>query len=217
MSAGSTWKRIRRLGYVELYAIGEPQIEKANQLAAEFGVEKTEADYRRILEDPAVDAVHICTPNFLHFPIAKDALQAGKHVICEKPLATSVDEAQELVATGARHQTAQLPPSTTCASIRMVQQMRRMREDGDLGEILVVQGTYSQDWLLYDTDWNWRLDSQGQRPFAHAWPISARTGATWRSTSPAQRITSRLRRSADVPQDPQAAQRDRSRPSPARR
>src|ERR1700730_12816766 len=88
---------IRRLGYVQLYAIGEPQIEKAKQLAAEFGVEKTDADYRKILEDPAVDAVHVCVPNALHFPIAKDALMAGKHVICEKPLATSVAEARELV------------------------------------------------------------------------------------------------------------------------
>ena len=98
---------IRRLGNVDLYAIGEPQIEKANQLAAEFGVPKTEADYRRILEDPAVDAVHICTPNALHFPMAKDALQAGKHVICEKPLATSVDEARQLVKLAARDQAAQ--------------------------------------------------------------------------------------------------------------
>src|SRR5215468_5840993 len=68
---------IRRLGFVDVYAIGEPQIEKANQLAAEFGVSKTEADYRKILEDKNVDAVHVCTPNFLHFPIAKDAIEAG--------------------------------------------------------------------------------------------------------------------------------------------
>src|ERR1700693_664214 len=92
---------IRRLGYVQLYAIGEPQIEKANQLAAEFGVEKTDADYRRILEDPAVDAVHICTPNVLHFPMAKEALEAGKHVICEKPLATSIAQAKQLVKIAA--------------------------------------------------------------------------------------------------------------------
>jgi predicted dehydrogenase len=154
---------IRRLGFVELYAIGEPQIEKANQLAAEFGVPKTEADYRRILEDPMVDAVHVCTPNFLHFPIAKAALQAGKHVICEKPLATSAAEASELVAlaaeTGLRNAT-----SHNLRYYPMVQQMRRMREDGDLGEILLVQGTYSQDWLLLDTDWNWRLDSKHNGP-----------------------------------------------------
>ena len=154
---------IRRLGYVELYAIGEPQIEKAKQLADEFGVERTEADYHRILEDPAVDAVHICTPNALHFPMAKDALLAGKHVICEKPLATSVDEAQELVELAEETKLR----NCTFHNLRfypMVQHMRRMREDGDLGEILVVQGTYSQDWLLYDTDWNWRLDCKYNGP-----------------------------------------------------
>ncbi len=154
---------IRRLGYVQVYAIGEPQIEKARSLAREFGAEKVEADYRKILEDPAVDAVHICTPNALHFPIAQDSLQAGKHVICEKPLATSVEEARQLTAlarrTGLRN--------ATFHNLRfypMVQQMRRMCEEGDLGEILVVQGTYSQDWLLYDTDWNWRLDSKHNGP-----------------------------------------------------
>ena len=150
---------IRRLGYVELYAIGEPQIEKANQLADEFGVTHTEADYHRILEDPAVDAVHICTPNALHFPMAKDALLAGKHVICEKPLATSIAEAQELVKIAAQKKLR----NCTSHNLRfypMVQQMRRMVADGDLGDIMVLQGTYSQDWLLYDTDWNWRLDSK---------------------------------------------------------
>jgi predicted dehydrogenase len=154
---------IRRLGFVQVYAIGEPQIEKANQLAAEFGVPKTEADYRRILEDPAVDAVHVCTPNFMHFPIAKAALQAGKHVICEKPLATSIQEAQELVALAAETKRR----NATFHNLRyypMVQHMRRMREDGDLGDIILVQGTYSQDWLLYDTDWNWRLDSKHNGP-----------------------------------------------------
>ncbi|HLH17442.1 MAG TPA: Gfo/Idh/MocA family oxidoreductase [Bryobacteraceae bacterium] len=150
---------IRRLGYVQIYAIGEPEIEKGKRLADEFGVERVEADYRKILEDPAVDAVHICTPNALHFPMAKDALLAGKHVICEKPLATTVAEAQELADLAAKMQRR----NATFHNLRyypMVQHMRRMREDGELGEILVVQGTYSQDWLLYDTDWNWRIDSK---------------------------------------------------------
>ncbi len=154
---------IRRLGYVQLYAIGEPQIEKANQLADEFGAEKAEADFHDILKDPAVDAVHVCTPNALHFPIAKEALLAGKHVVCEKPLATSVAQAQELVdlakAKGLRNCT-----SHNLRYYPMVQQIRRMIQDGDLGEILVAQGTYSQDWLLYDTDWNWRLDSKLNGP-----------------------------------------------------
>ncbi len=90
--------------------------------------------------------------------MAKEALEAGKHVVCEKPLTTSVEKARELVALAARtglrnclnHNLRYYP---------VVQQMRRLREAGDLGEILVVQGSYSQDWLLYDTDWNWRVDS----------------------------------------------------------
>jgi predicted dehydrogenase len=154
---------IRRLGYVQLYAIGEPQIDKAKALAAEFGAEKVEADYRRVLDDPAVEAVHVCTPNALHFPIARDAMQAGKHVICEKPLATSTTEARELVKIAAANKRR----NCTFHNLRfypMVQHMRRMREAGELGEILVVQGTYSQDWLLYDTDWNWRLDSKFNGP-----------------------------------------------------
>ena len=154
---------IRRLGYVDLYAIGEPQIEKAQALAAEFGAQKTDADYRRILEDPAVEAVHVCTPNAMHFPIAKDALLAGKHVICEKPLATSVAEARELIALAATHKRR----NCTFHNLRfypMVQQIRRMRESGEMGEIYAVQGTYSQDWLYYDTDWNWRIDRAANGP-----------------------------------------------------
>ena len=153
---------IRRAGNVDLYAIGEPQIEKAQALAAEFGA-KAEADYRRILDDKNVDAVHICTPNHLHFPIAKEAMQAGKHVLCEKPLATSVAEATELVKLAGETKLR----NATFHNLRyypLVQQMRRMIEDGDLGEILVLQGTYSQDWLLYDTDWNWRIDSKANGP-----------------------------------------------------
>ena len=89
----------------------------------------------------------------------KQALLAGKHVLCEKPLATSVEEAQELAALAAQKGLR----NCVCHNLRyypMVQQMRAMREAGELGEILVVQGTYSQDWLLYDTDWNWRVDSK---------------------------------------------------------
>ena len=111
----------------------------------------------------AVDAVHICTPNASHFWIAKLALEAGKHVLCEKPLATSVHDATALVELAK----ARNCRNCTCHNLRyypMVQHMRRMREDGDLGDILVVQGTYSQDWLLYDTDWNWRVTSTDGGP-----------------------------------------------------
>ena len=149
---------IRRLGNVQVVAIASLEEDVARRLAAQFSVGRVEADYRRILEDPSIDAVHICTPNSQHFPMAQEAMQAGKHVVCEKPLATTVEEARQLVATAAR------TGRRNCLNHNLryypaVQQMRRMREAGELGEILVVQGTYSQDWLLYDTDWNWRVDA----------------------------------------------------------
>ncbi|HEY4364003.1 MAG TPA: Gfo/Idh/MocA family oxidoreductase [Bryobacteraceae bacterium] len=124
---------------------------------------RSEGDLRAVLSDPSIAAVHVCTPNAAHFPMAKAALGAGKHVLCEKPLAVSVVEAQGLEALA--H--AKNLRNCTCHNLRyypMVQHMRRMVEDGDLGEILVVQGTYSQDWLLYDTDWNWRIESNAGGP-----------------------------------------------------
>ena len=149
---------VRRVEFVEAAAITGRNEEAARKLGAAFSVPAV-ADYRDILRDPAIDAVHICTPNAQHYSMAKDALQAGKHVICEKPLTTTVAEAQELVSLAAK----QGLRNCVCHNLRyypMVQQMRRLREAGDLGEILVVQGTYSQDWLLYDTDWNWRVDAK---------------------------------------------------------
>jgi len=152
-----------RLGYVDVRALGTADAEQAGRLAAEYGIGKVETDYRRILDDREIDAVHICTPNSLHAVIARDALEAGKHVLCEKPLATSAEAARQLAALASEKKLR----NCTCHNLRfypLVQQMRRMREDGDLGEILVLQGTYFQDWLLLDTDWNWRLDSKDNGP-----------------------------------------------------
>jgi predicted dehydrogenase len=154
---------VRRVESVEAVAIAGRNVEAARNLGAGFSIPTITTDYREILRDPAIDAVHICTPNAQHFPMAKDALQAGKHVLCEKPLATSVAEGEELVSLAAQ----QGLRNCVCHNLRyypMVQQMRGMREAGDLGEILVVQGTYSQDWLLYDTDWNWRVDAKAGGP-----------------------------------------------------
>jgi len=154
---------VRRVESVEAAAIAGRNSEVARRLGAAFSVPFITTDYREVLRDPAIDAVHIGTPNAQHFSMAKEALLAGKHVICEKPLTTTVAEADELVSLAAR----QGVRNCVCHNLRyypMVQQMRRVREAGDLGEILVVQGTYSQDWLLYDTDWNWRIDSKAGGP-----------------------------------------------------
>jgi predicted dehydrogenase len=165
---------LRRTEYVDVAAIASRDLKTAQALGAGFGVEGAVDDYRRVLQDPTIDAVHICTPNATHHPISKAALLAGKHVLCEKPLATSVAEAQELVTLAAERKLR----NCVCHNLRyypMVQQMRRMIEAGDIGQVLIVQGTYSQDWMLYKTDWNWRADSKLGGPLR----VMADIGSHW--------------------------------------
>jgi predicted dehydrogenase len=158
-----TSRSLRHVQFVEAAAVAGRTAEAAQRLAAGFCVPPIATDHHDLLRDPAIDTVHICTPNAQHFPMAKDALLADKHVLCEKPLATTGEEGEELVALAA----SQGLRNCVCHNLRyypMAQHMRRLCEDGDLGEILVVQGTYSQDWLLYDTDWNWRVEAKTGGP-----------------------------------------------------
>ncbi|MGE5567811.1 MAG: Gfo/Idh/MocA family protein [Rhodospirillales bacterium] len=154
---------IRRLGNVEIAAVAGETEELAKSFGEQMGIDNVTGDYRKVLADPSIEAVHVCTPNATHFPISKEAMLAGKHVLCEKPLAVSSAEARELM------ELAKTKKLANCLNHNlryypMVQHMRRMCESGKLGEILVVQGTYSQDWLLYDTDWNWRIVSKDNGP-----------------------------------------------------
>lgn len=150
---------IRRLGNVEIAAVAASSEEKARQFGEAISVERTTGDYHTILADPTIQAVHILTPNALHFPMCKAALQAGKSVLCEKPFTVTAAEARELVGLAAEKN------AVNCIQHNLryypvVQHIRRMIEGGELGDILIVQGTYSQDWLLYDTDWNWRIETK---------------------------------------------------------
>ncbi len=150
---------IRRLGDVELAAIADQSEDLARKFGEQLGVERALGDYRKLLAEPEIQAVHVCVPNNLHFPVVKDALEAGKNVLCEKPLAASVAEAAELTEL-ARQKKLVNVTSYNLRFYPLVQHMRRMAMTGELGEILAVQGTYSQDWLFYDTDYNWRLEPE---------------------------------------------------------
>src|ERR1700692_3551511 len=119
---------VRRLGSVEPIPVGG----------------RDEAAFRAALANPGIKAVHICTPNAAHFPMAQAALEAGKHVLCEKPLATSVSDAREMVRLAREKNLA----NCTFHNLRFypqVQNMRRICEAGELGDVPIVQGTYSQD------------------------------------------------------------------------
>ena len=194
---------VRRVENVTPMAIFGRNPDAAHRLGTGFSVPKITTDYHEIMQDRAVDAVHICTPNAQHFSMAKEALLAGKHVLCEKPLTTAVEESEELVSLAAKHGLR----NCVCHNLRyypQVQQMRRMREAGDLGEILVVQGTYSQDWLLYDTDWNWRVDAKASGASRAMADIGSHFFDGRTRDRPARHFP--LRRSPNLPQDTQAAQ-----------
>lgn len=150
---------VRRLGHVEVVAVAGSSDASAKKFAESMGVERSTGDYKTLLADPSIDAVHVLTPNALHYPMSMAALEAGKAVLCEKPLTVTSKEAKSMVALAAKKNL----PNAVCHNLRyypVVQHIRRIIESGELGEILHVQGTYSQDWLLYETDYNWRIESE---------------------------------------------------------
>jgi len=150
---------LKRLPGIEPVALVGSSAEKAQAKAAAFDVPRALGDYRELLAMDDIDCVHVCTPNHLHHPIARGALEAGKHVVCEKPLATSEAQARELVdladSTGlvnAVHFNIRYYP--------LMAHIREMVAGGELGEIYSIQGSYLQDWLFYETDYNWRLEPE---------------------------------------------------------
>jgi predicted dehydrogenase len=110
------------------------------------------------LADPDVDVVHICTPNHLHAELAAQALEAGKHVVCEKPLATSLEDAARLTDLAATTPLVAAVPFV----YRFYPTVREAREriaSGRSGAVHLVHGTYLQDWLLSPDDDNWRVEA----------------------------------------------------------
>ncbi len=149
---------LRRIPGIEIVVISESSKELAKEKAQLLGIEKYHEKFDDLLKED-IDCVHICTPNNLHYKMAKSALEAGKHVVCEKPLATTADEGNNLLKLAnskglvhAVHFNIRYYP--------LVRQMKRMREKGELGEIYSIIGSYLQDWLFYETDYNWRLEPE---------------------------------------------------------
>ena len=149
---------LRRNG-IQVVGLAEETAEKARQKASELGIPLAFGSLDEMLADPDIDVVHLATPNHLHYPHAKATLLAGKHVICEKPLALNSRESAELVQLAAQRKRV----NAVNFNIRMYplsQQARSMVQGGELGDLFVLQGSYLQDWLLYPTDWNWRLEPE---------------------------------------------------------
>ncbi len=154
------------IGPVHVEALGRAGVEvtgilgvsrdESESAARTLGLPKAYASFDEILADKDVQVVHIATPNRLHYPMAKAALIAGKHVLCEKPLAMNSAESAELVklakstgrAAGVNYNIRYYPLCLEAAD---------MMKHGDLGQVYSVCGSYVQDWLFYPTDYNWRV------------------------------------------------------------
>jgi predicted dehydrogenase len=125
--------------------VAELTEELAAEAALRFGYERHTADWRRVIEDDDVDIVDIATPNDSHLEIAVAALEAGKHVICEKPLARSSEEAR-LMYEAARNADVVNMVAFNYRRTPAVALAKKLVEEGAIGEALNFRGTYLQDW-----------------------------------------------------------------------
>ena len=153
----------RRSFKAEVIALAENNLELAKIKASLYDVPLYYDDYRKLLENQDIDVVHVCSPNFLHYQMAKDALLAGKHVVCEKPLTLTRAEGEDLLALAADKKLV----NAVHFNIRyypLVRHMHTMVAKNDIGSIYAVSGSYLQDWLFLDTDYSWRLESAVSGP-----------------------------------------------------
>ncbi len=153
---------LRRAG-VEVVGVLGSNHAKSQAAAERLRITRAYANIDELLVDLDVDCVHITSPNQAHFEQTKLCLKAGKHVLCEKPLAMNSTESRELVelaskcgrAAGVNYNIRYYPLCIEAAE---------RRKAGQLGTIHHVAGSYVQDWLLLQTDFNWRVLSSESGP-----------------------------------------------------
>ena len=149
---------LRRLG-VQVHGVVGSSQERAATRSRDLGLPPAYPSFEAMLDDSRVDVVHVTSPNHLHHRHAKAAIEAGKHVVCEKPLAMTSRESAELLRTAERSGLVH----ATNFNIRFYptnQHVHGMISQGGLGDVRLVSGHYLQDWLLLETDWNWRLEPE---------------------------------------------------------
>jgi predicted dehydrogenase len=147
---------LRRLG-VEVHGVAGIDEDEARKAASELSIPRWYRSFEEAIADPEVKAIHLCTPNNLHFPQAKLALEAGKHVLCEKPLAMT--SAESLILSELASKKGLITAVNYNLRFYPICQEAQARiSAGDLGSPYLIHGAYLQDWLFLKTDWNWRLE-----------------------------------------------------------
>lgn len=149
---------LRRLG-VEVVGVVGSTPERARRKADALGVDRVYDSVEAMADDPDIDVIHIATPNYAHADQVRTVLGAGKHVVCEKPLALNSEDTADLVTQAE----ASGLVNAVCFNIRFYpanHQAMAMVSAGHIGEPRFITGSYHQDWLLLETDWNWRLQPE---------------------------------------------------------
>ncbi|WP_414495271.1 Gfo/Idh/MocA family protein [Stenotrophomonas maltophilia] len=154
---GAVHRRAALLAGAQIRGVAASSAQRAQEVAQSWNVARAYRDIEELVSDPQVQVVHVCTPNHLHRPMAQAALEAGKHVICEKPLATTLEDAEALAALAASRSLVATVPFVYRYH-PVLREARARIALGELGPLHLIHGSYLQDWLLDPASNNWRVD-----------------------------------------------------------
>lgn len=149
---------LRRIPGVEIIAASDEN-KRMGRWCEDNGIPRFYEDHRHMLETEKPEVVHNCTPNHLHYPISRDILEAGCHVYSEKPLTLTAAEGEELIRLAER-KGKRTAVNFNYRNHLMVREMRERFLEGRMGELSHIQAEYLQDWLLYPTDFDWRIQRE---------------------------------------------------------
>lgn len=151
------YEAIRRLPNTEVIAIVETSQEKADHFAVTYGIKYAFDKIEDLFELEELDVIHICTPNAQHYPMSKMALEHNVHVFCEKPMTLDVNESQDLIEI-AKKSSSLHGVNLNYRSNVMVREMRERILNKDVGDVLLIHANYIQDWLMFDSDYDWHFE-----------------------------------------------------------
>jgi len=157
--SGAHIEAIRRLGYAEVIAIAGSSLRSAQKAAEQWNIEYAFGDYKEMIALNEVEVIHNCTPNALHVEVNEYAILAGKHILSEKPLGLNSEESEYLL-TLLQNKNIVHGVNFVYRNYPLIQHMREKIAKQEIGKLYHIHGGYLQDWLLYDTDYNWRIDSE---------------------------------------------------------
>ena len=166
---------IRRIGFADIAVLTDINFELAKDKAKKYSIEKCCKNVDELLSDDEVSVIHNCTPNNLHFEINKKIISSGKHVFSEKPLTLTSSQCKELLDLLDKSPEIVAGVNFLYRMNALVQEMKYKVKNGDIGRPILVHGSYLQDWLLYDNDYNWRVEKE----FGGASRVVSDIGSHW--------------------------------------